>query len=193
MKPFNELTLEEQIKWIEKETKRVVERLPSLKKNLSTYNDISTELYNLEPEEIRVMSKAYQQSLKSGSTQSTSTSLNAYVGQLEKYGETPMETLRATSTEQRIESFLNSVEDNCSVEEYDYVKSMVDNMSDELKEEFVKSKYFWQTNDYPSDGLVKFNELYKGEHESISPATANLETFLKSKGISTDEWYEYEK
>lgn len=191
MKSFKQLSLEEQIKWIEQETKRVVERLPSLKKNLSTYNDVSTELYNIEPEQIRVMSKAYQHSLKSGG--SVSPAMSDYISQLEKYGEIPMEVLRATSTEQRIESFLENIDENCSEEESDYVHYLVDKMSDELKEEFVKSKYFWQTSDYPSDGLVKFNELYKGVHDSISPATANLETFLKSKGISTDEWYSYEK
>ena len=187
---FKDLSLEEQLKWIEKQTERVVKRLPSLKKNLSTYNDVSAELYNLEPEDIMIMSKTHQKKLTSGTTD---TSTYNFARKLEMYGDTPMETLRATATEKRIESFLDYVDNATSEEESEYVHSLIDKMSDEDKEEFTKSKYFWFTSDYPSDELVKFNELYKGAHESISPATANLETFMKKKGYDTDNWYDYDR
>ena len=45
---FLKLSPENQAKEIEKQTKKLVERLPSLKKWLKMYNDTSSEMYNLK-------------------------------------------------------------------------------------------------------------------------------------------------
>ena len=55
IKSFLKLSPEEQAKSIERETKQLIQRLPTLKKQLKMYGDTSDELYNLQRDEVELI------------------------------------------------------------------------------------------------------------------------------------------
>ena len=185
--PFNQLDVDKQIQWLIKHSEQVISKLPQLKKALAIYDDKSNEMYNMEPNEIRLFAQSYAYDLTTGDTSSSDTGLQNFVGQLEKYSGNIME-LRMQAMEERIQSFKDSiVESGASENEIEYVNSLLDKMTDEQKEAFTKSKLFLDTHDYPSEGIQKFMDMY-----DFTPQTAKLEDWCQQHDIKTDDWYGFE-
>lgn len=183
--PFKDLDVDKQIQWLVKHSQKVIERLPQLKKELAVYDDKSNELYNWDKSSIELFTNTYSQDLATGTISSDNSSLNDYIQQLSKYGDRGIGELRIEATEQRIESFLDSIEKaGGGEEELDYVQSLLEQMTDREKEAFTKSKLFWDSGEYGSEGLRVFMDLY-----DVTPATANLENWCEQHGITTDQRY----
>lgn len=181
---FDELTTEQQVRWLEKQTEKVIERLPTLKKHLTMYNDRSDELYNMSAEEIKLITSTNISDIKSGRT---TRGLGSYANQLNKYANLTYAELRLETTNQRIDSFMDSLErSGASQAEIDHCKELLDRMSDKDKENFVRSKFFWNYGDYNSSGVRNFfNE------NGCTIETANLENWCEQHNIlgATDDKY----
>ena len=181
--PFKDLDVDKQIQWLIEHSKKVIERLPELKKELAVYDDKSNEMYNMSSSEIQLFTNTYAIDLTTGDIESDNESLTNFVEQLSKYGDTGIGELRLQSTEQRIENFIESiVKSGGSEEELEYVQSLLDKMSDRQKEAFTKSKLFWDSGEYGSEGIRVFMDLY-----DVTPATANLENWCEQHNISTEQ------
>ena len=174
-KPFNLLSPEEQIKWIEKQTEKVLNRLPTLKERLTAFDDRSDELYNKTVEEIKLTSKVYTSQILDGDTDIGG--LENYIDQLTTYGNTNIKTLVKETTKTRLDNFLENILLTGSPEEYEYVKKLLSKMTNTEKNRFVKSKYFFDTGNLNSDDFVKFLEEF-----DVTVGTAKLESFLVSIG-----------
>lgn len=185
--PFKDLDVEKQIQWLVEHSHKVIERLPQLKKELSVYDDKSNELYNKSKSSIELFTKSYTLDLATGTITGENAELNEFVSQLSKYGDKGIGELRLQATQERIESFKQSIIDSgASEEEIEYVNSLLDQMSDRQKEAFTKSKLFWDSGVPNSEGIATFMDLY-----DVTPATANLENWCEQHDIHTDrEFYQ---
>lgn len=180
--PFKDLDVDKQIQWLIEHSQKVIKRLPQLKKELAVYDDKSNEMYNWEKSSVELFTNTYAIDLTTGDISSDNAELTDFVSQLSKYGDTDFEQLRLEFTDKRISSFLDSLEKSgASQEEIDYVNSLLDKMTDSQKEAFTKSKLFWDSGDYGSEGIKVFMDLY-----DVTPATANLENWCEQHGITTD-------
>ena len=178
---FKELDVDKQIEWLIKHSNKVIERLPELKRELAVYDDKSNELYNMDKSSIELFTNTYAIDLSTGDITADNAELQQYVEQLATYGDRGIGELRLEATEQRIDSFLESLKKSgASDDEIEYVKSLLEQMSDKQKEAFTKSKLFWDSGEYGSEGIRTFMDLY-----DVSPATANLENWLEQHGIET--------
>ena len=183
--PFKDLDVDKQIQWLIKHAKKVIERLPTLKRELAVYDDKSSEMYNMEKSSIELFTNTYASQLTTGDIDSDNTELMDFVSQLSKYGDSGIGELRLMATEQRIDSFLQSLKDcGASSEEIEYVKDLLSKMSDKQKEAFTKSKLFWDSGEYGSEGIRVFMDMY-----DVTPATANLENWCEQHNISTQQRY----
>ena len=183
--PFKELDVDKQIQWLIKHSQKVIERLPTLKKELAVYDDKSNEMYNMSSSEIQLFTNSYAIDLTTGDIDSDNEALTDFVEQLSKYGDTGIGELRLQATEQRIESFIDSIKKcGASDEELEYVESLLEQMSDRQKEAFTKSKLFWDSGDYGSEGIRTFMDLY-----DVTPATANLENWCEQHDIETQRLF----
>ena len=182
---FQQLDIDKQIEWLVKQSQKVIKRLPILKKELGVYDDKSNEMYNMDKSTIEVFTKSYVSDLATHSIKSDNPSLVEFAEQLEIYGDVGIGELRLQATEERIDKFIDSlIKSGASQQEYDYVKSLLDKMTDKQKEAFTKSKLFWDSGDYGSEGIRTFMDLY-----DVTPATANLENWCEQHGITTDRLY----
>ena len=183
--PFKDLDVDKQIQWLIKHSQKVIERLPELKKELAVYDDKSNEMYNWERSSVELFTTTYTRDIATGRITSENTELQNFVEQLSKYGETDFEQLRLEVTEKRIDSFLKSLDDSgASDEEKEYVQSLLNELTDKQKEAFTKSKLFWDSGAYGSEGIRVFMDLY-----DVTPATANLENWCEQHGISTKKLF----
>lgn len=183
--PFKDLDVDKQIQWLIKHSQKVIERLPTLKKELAVYDDKSNEIYNMDKSSIELFTNTYAIQLTTGDIESDSSELTDFVEQLSKYGDSGIGELRLMATEQRIESFLQSIKDcGASQQEIDYVNSLLNQMTDKQKEAFTKSKLFWDSGQYGSEGIRTFMDLY-----DVTPATANLENWCEQHNISTQQLF----
>ena len=57
-------------------------------------------------------------------------------------------------------------------------------MSDKQKEAFTKSKLFWDSGEYGSEGIRQFMDMY-----DVTPATANLENWCEQHDIDTRQLF----
>ena len=135
---------EEQAKEIEKETKALLKRLPELKKRLKMYGETSDELYNLSQEELQLMGSTYSKAVVSGeiSTPSSQKAYQQFVSNLKKYSSANISELASQVAGQRMDSWLEHIQKASTTGDYDYAKSLVEDMTDGEKEGFTKSKYF---------------------------------------------------
>lgn len=183
--PFQELDLDKQIQWLMKQTEKVIKRLPILKKELATYDDKSSEMYNKDASEIQLFTQSYSMDLATGTISPSDDNINNWVNQLSKYGNMGIGDLRLQATEQRIESFMTSlVKSGASEMEIAYVENLLSKMSEQEKETFTKSKFFWDSGEYGSEGIAIFMDMY-----DVTPATANLENWCEKHGIDTDQLF----
>lgn len=185
-KPFELMSIEEQIEFIEKETEKVLKRLPELKEALTTYEDVSKELYNMTEEQIKFASKSYQQSIRSGeiTTPTARKGLSSYVQQLSRYGGGDISQLAQETAQQRFDSFLDHIRAIADDDELEYLNKLVDMMSEEDILGFTRSKYFLDTGDYSSDNWAKAKSEF-----GYTINTMKLEVYLQSKGYDTEHIY----
>lgn len=180
--PFKDLDVDKQIQWLVEHSKRTIERLPELKKELSVYDDKSNELYNWDSGQIQLFTNSYAIDLATGEISGDNEALLEFAGQLSYYGDKGIGELRLEATEMRIDNFLESLEKaGASQDEIDYVEELLSKMSDKQKEAFTKSKLFWDSGEYGSEGIRVFMDLY-----DVTPATANLENWCEQHGIETE-------
>ena len=154
---FSKWSAEKQARYIERETEVLVKRLPSLKKNLQMYGEISDELYNLEPSELRQIGETYASAVRTGEI-TTPASKNAYrrfINQIKKYARRDMARLAQETAERRLESWLDNVKANGSTEEIEYAEFLLEQMTDSQKIGFTLSKYFLDVENWSSEGFIK--------------------------------------
>lgn len=179
-------TIDDILNWVDKQTNKVIGRLPELKKELALFDDRSNELYNIDPSELRLMSKVHREKILRGEYDSATES---FISQIELYSENNFEQLREKLTNERIEDFLEYIpemnglgiydEDGNELTEYDYVMELIEQMSPQDLYNFTRSKFFVQQGYPPSEGVIEFMDMY-----GVTPATANLENYARMKGYN---------
>ena len=180
---FTKLNKRNKIKWINQQTKKVIKKLPTLKKYLTMYDDMSGEFYTLSKEGIQLFSKLTRTDLTYYNRINTT-----HIKNLIKYGNTSATQLLKVATEERIKSFLDNIEKVGGVEEKEYAEQLLDKLSDNQKAIFTKSKYFFDNGNNNSEDFVKFlNE------NGVSVGIAKLEAFLVSRRIKVNNAKFYEK
>lgn len=175
-------SLDEQLRWVEKQTEKLIDILPTLKKELMMYDEKSNEVYMQEPTEIQLISNVYQQEISEGKyTKGT----QEFIEDLEYYTETPLQTIIEETTEYRIEDFKLSLRKaGANLSEIEYVERLLNKMTDEQKRAFTRSKFFWTAGVVGSEGLIDFHNKY-----GVTPATANLENWCNINGIEIENRY----
>ena len=181
---------EEQAKAIERETQRLLNRLPSLKDKLSMYNEVSDEMYNLSPEEVEFQGIRQAQAVRTGeiTTPTGKQAYNNFVKNLHRYARRNIHDLAVESAEMRMKSWLDNIKTHASQDEIDYAEELVNSMSENEKIGFTRSKYFLDVGDWNSDNFKQYIEEY-----DYSIMTQKLELYLKRKGHKTGDTYKYQK
>lgn len=174
---------EEQARYIERETKNLIKRLPSLKKNLQMYGEVSDELYNMSADELELIGRTYSRAIRGGeiSTPSSKKAYQNFVRSLQKYSRGNIKELAIRTANERMESWLNNVRANGTTEEIAYAEDLVNSMTDSEKLGFTRSKYFLDTENWGSTDTFNKNtdvgqysiqvlklELYLQEHGHIT-------------------------
>lgn len=175
IKEFRGLSPKKRRRWVLSQTRKVLRRLPSLKKRLSLYDDTSTRIYNLDPETLTLWGEIIANKVsKRNITSSDISSISSYLTELHSMADELLSKLDERYTNSRIEDFLENIKKVSSNEEYEYVKELIDNLSEKQKSEFVRSKQFYTQGDLASKNYVSFVNEY-----GISVGTAKLETWLE--------------
>lgn len=184
---FLKKTPEQQAEQIEKETQKLLNRLPKLKKNLKMYGETTSELYNLESDEVDQLAKAWTNAVRRGevTTPSSKASYNKFVKDLMKYARPSLHDLAVKTAEQRLDSWLEHVRANGSLAEIEYAEDMISKMTDSQKIGFTTSQYFLDVENWSSQGFVREDE--QGNEYSIQ--TLKLELYLKTYGVNGKNIY----
>lgn len=188
-KPFSSFlkwSKEEQASFIERETKKLIKRLPTLKKNLQMYGEVSSELYNLSAEEIDLIGTTYSRAVRRGevSTPSSQQAYNKFVNDLRKYARMDMKQLAIQTSEKRLDSWLEHLKANGSDKEVEYAQELLNSMTDEQKMGFTLSKFFLDVANWSSEGFIKNTD--EGEY---SEQVLELELYCEKQGIQTRNIY----
>lgn len=188
-KPFSSFfnwSREEQASFIERETKKLISRLPTLKKNLQMYGEVSDELYNLNAEEIDLIGTTYSRAVRRGevSTPSSQRAYNKFVNDLRKYARMDMKQLAIQTSEKRLDSWLEHLKANGSDKEVEYAQELLNSMTDEQKMGFTLSKFFLDVANWSSEGFIKNTD--EGEY---SEQVLELELYCEKQGIQTRNIY----
>lgn len=178
---------EEQAKFIERETKNLIKRLPKLKANLQMYGEVSDELYNMSADELELIGRTYSRAVRSGeiSTPSSKKAYQDFINNLKKYSRRSIEEIAMETAKARMESWLNNVRANGTTEEIAYAEDLVNSMTDEEKRNFTLSKYFLDTENWGSQDT--FNKMTDIGQYSIQ--VLKLELFLEEHGHPTKNIY----
>ena len=178
---------EEQARYIERETKNLIKRLPSLKKNLQMYGEVSDELYNMSADELELIGRTYSRAIRGGeiSTPSSKKAYQDFVRKLQRYSRGDIHQLALETAKQRMESWLNNVRANGTTEEIAYAEDLVNSMSDSEIIGFTRSKYFLDTENWGSTDT--FNKNTDVGQYSIQ--VLKLELYLQEHGHITKNIY----
>ena len=178
---------EEQAKYIERETKNLIKRLPKLKANLQMYGEVSDELYNMSADELELIGRTYSRAIRSGeiSTPSSKKAYQDFVRKLQRYSRGDIHQLALETAKQRMESWLNNVKANGTTEEIAYAEDLVNSMSDSEIIGFTRSKYFLDTENWGSTDT--FNKNTDVGQYSIQ--VLKLELYLQEHGHITKNIY----
>ena len=187
LESFLKKSPEEQAKQLEKDTQRLLNRLSSLKKNLKMYGETTSELYNLESDEVDQLSKAWSNAVRRGevSTPSSKAGYKKFVKDLMKYARPNVHDLAVQTAEQRLSSWLEHVKANGSLAEIQYAEEMINSMTDSQKIGFTTSQYFLDVENWSSQGFVREDD--EGNEYSIQ--TLKLELYLKTYGVNGKNIY----
>lgn len=178
LESFLKKSAEEQAKIIERETQKVIGRLPSLKKNLKMYGETTSEMYNLTPEQLQLEGSTYAKAIRSGemSTPSSKKAYHRFMSSLSRFANMNIHELAQQTASARLDEWLEHIKANGSDEEVEYAQEMLNSMTDEEKLRFTLSEYFLDTNNFSSNGFVLEDE----EGNQYSVQTLKLELFLKT-------------
>lgn len=145
---FLKLSPEQQAKSIERETKALLKRLPSLKKQLKMYGDTSDELYNLKSDELELIGSTYAKAIRSGeiTTPSAKASYNRFIRNLQKYARTDISQLARETAELRMDSWIEHIDASSNDGDSEYAHELLESMTDEEKLGFTRSKYFMDSS-----------------------------------------------
>ena len=145
---FLKLSPEEQAKRIEKETKELLKRLPTLKKQLKMYGDTSDELYNLTNDELELMGITYARAVRGGeiTTPSSKKAYQNFIRNLNKYTRTSIAQLAQETAKERMDSWLEHVNEGSTDADKEYANELFNSMTDEEKMGFTRSKYFMDSS-----------------------------------------------
>lgn len=183
---FSKWTKEEQATYIETATKKILKNLNKLKKNLQMYGEISEEIYNLSPSELRDYGQSYATAVRGGeiTTPSSKQAYRHFIEQLRKYSKTDISKLALTYAKRRLDSWLDTVKKNGSLAEIEYAQELIDSMSNKDIRGFTLSKYFLDTETWNYD-------LFSRETDEgvFSIQVLKLELYLQSNGVDTRKIY----
>lgn len=186
-KDFFSLSVEEQAREIEKETKKLLNRLPDLKRNLKMYGEVSDELYNLSEEEVATIGSTYARAVRGGeiSTPSSQRAYRQFINNMRKYTRRSIREIAVETAQQRMDNWLETIRSHASEEEIAYAESLVNKMSDSDKIGFTRSQFFLDTEEWGSE---QFKEYMDSHNFSIM--THKLELYLNNKGYKTKNDYD---
>ena len=174
---FLKLSAEEQAKVIERDTQKLIGRLPSLKKSLKLYNDTSDEMYNLAPEEVELQGMTYARAVRKGqiTTASGRQAYQNFVKNLRKYARVDIGTISREVANRRFEDWHQTIKNHASNDELEYVNYLVNQMSDEMKQGFTRSRYFIDNTNWNS----KQSFVIETDDGDMSIQALELELFLQ--------------
>ena len=183
---FEKFDIEKQAEIIERETKKLLKRLPSLKKNLSLYDDNTDELYNLTPDELSLYGETYARAIRGGeiTTPSSKLGYQKFVKRLLNYNARSIKELALDYANKRMDSFMETIRNNGSLDEIQYAEQLYEEMTDEDKIAFTRSKYFLDTDNWGSEQFIQ--DFQDAEYSMM---TLKLELFMMNKGYDTDNIY----
>lgn len=186
---FLNLTPEQQAKAVERMTKDVIKRLPTLKKQLKMYGEVSSEMYNLSADEIELQGSTYSRAIRSGeiSTPSSKSAYQSFIKNLHKYSRMDISNLAQMTAEERLASWQKHINANASEEEKKYVEELLKSMTDKQKLGFTRSEYFLDVENWSSEGFIQDTESGK-----FSISTLKLELYLETYGDETQGIYNNE-
>lgn len=190
---------EEQARFIEKETKNVIKRLPRLKSALQMYNEISDELYNMSSDELELIGSTYARAVRGGeiSTPSSKQAYKDFIKKLQKYSRTSIRELAVETANNRLDSWLANVKAQGSTEEIIYAEELIAGMSENQKIGFTKSKYFLDVENWSSgddfehdteEGIYSIQvlklELYLQQYEDSNTRNIYNKYVAKDKDVN---------
>ena len=181
---FLKLSPEQQAKAIEKQTKELIQRLPTLKKQLKMYGEVSDELYNLSSEEVNLMGSTYSRAIRGGeiTTPSSKNAYQSFIRNLHKYTRTNISQLAQETAQARMDSWIEHIDSASTKGDSEYAHKLLNSMTDEEKLGFTRSKYFMD-----SSYMYMITEV-DGNQYSIQ--TLKLELYLEEvKGKDTEHIY----
>lgn len=186
-KDFFSLSAEEQAKEIERTTKKLLDRLPSLKKNLKMYGEVSDELYNLEPDEVQTIGTTYARAVRGGeiSTPSSQRAYRKFINDLRRYTRPSIRDIAVQTANARMDSWLETIKSHGSDAEIEYAEELVNSMSESDKIGFTRSQYFLDTDNWNSQDSF----IHKAGDDEYSIMTLKLELYMKSKGHKSKNLY----
>lgn len=182
-----EWSVEEQARFIERETKNVIKRLPKLKSALQMYGEMSDELYNMSSEEISLEGTTYARAIRGGeiSTPSSKRAYQRFINNLRRYSRTSIKQLAVETAQARLDSWFEHIKDNSTKEDISYANKLLSRLTEEQKIGFTKSKYFLDTEIWNSQET--FMKSFGDEMYSIQ--TLKLELYCVEHNIETDNKY----
>ena len=145
---FFKLSPEQQAKSIERETAKLLERLPTLKRKLKMYGETSDELYNLSSEEVEMMGITYAKAVRGGeiTTPSSKRAYQNFIRNLRKYTRTDIGQLARETADVRMESWLDHINEGSTNADSEYAQELYNSMTEEEKIGFTRSKYFMDSS-----------------------------------------------
>ena len=185
IKSFLKLSPEEQAKSIERETKELLQRLPTLKKQLKMYGDTSDELYNLQRDEVELIGSTYAKAVRGGeiTTPTAKASYEKFIRNLRKYARTDIRQLAIRTADKRMDSWIEHIENASFDADIVYARRIFDSMTEEQKLGFTRSKYFM-------DSQYMYEVVDVGGNK-YSIQTLKLELYMKERwGIEFDNVYD---
>ena len=141
---FLKLSGEEQAKSIERETKELLKRLPTLKNKLKMYGDTSDELYNLQKDEVELIGQTWARAIRSGEVTTTSSrkAYSNFIRNLRKYARTDIGQLARDTAQRRMDSWIDHIKEGSTDADSSYAEELLNSMTEEEKLGFTRSKYF---------------------------------------------------
>lgn len=185
---FFKLSVEEQAREIERQTKKLIARLPDLKKNLKMYGEVSDELYNLTEDEISTIGTTYAKAVRGGeiSTPSSKRAYQKFINDMRKYTRRSIRDIAVETAEKRMESFMENIRNNSkNPDEIAKAEELYAMMNDSDKLGFTRSKLFLDVEDWGSDQFQKFIQNYE-----YSISFVKFQEYMAQRGYSVDEVYE---
>lgn len=145
---FLKLSAEEQAKSIERETKELLKRLPTLKNKLKMYGDTSDELYNLQQDEVELIGQTWARAIRSGEVTTTSSkkAYSNFLRNLRKYSRTDIGQLARDTAQRRMDSWIDHIKEGSTDADSNYAEELLNSMTEEEKLGFTRSKYFMDSS-----------------------------------------------